>query len=114
MASLSWVPPLALLLLLLLGLSPRGGMHVCDQPLAEASRICQGKGWLLIEHPHKHPGHHKLALQSLESEGLQGMKGVPLQIVIKKALEDNSSSLRLTAGTETADRQQMRQSSWYL
>ena len=78
MATLSCITPLVLLLLLLLlllGLSPRGSMYGCDQPLAETSRICQGEGWLLIEHPHKHPGHHKLALQCLESEGLQGMKG---------------------------------------
>lgn len=41
MATLSWITPLVLLLLLLLlGLSPRGSMYVCDQPLAETSRIC--------------------------------------------------------------------------
>ena len=83
MAALSWSTPLVLLLLLL-GLSPCNGVHVCDKPLAEASRICQGKGGLLIEHPHKHSGHYKLALQRLEPEGLQTTKGEQLNFVSKE------------------------------
>ena len=92
---------LLLMLLLLLGPS----MDVCYQPLAKASRICQGKGGLLVKHPHKHPGHHKLALQRLEPEGLQGMQGKQLSIVTKKALADQQLLFK-TDGRRTASRQQ--------
>ena len=106
MATRSWTTLLVtllvlLLLMLLLLLGP--SMDVCNQPLAEASRICQEKGGLLVEHPHKNPGHHKLALQRLEPEGLQGMQGEQLSGVIEKALADHSSSLRQTAGAQPAD-----------